>query len=237
MAKQEENTKVQIQEFDINQFKNETLSVFEKYKKIISIVGIAVAIIVGGTLFYFIGYLGPKEKKASEEIFLAETYFGRDSFQLALTGRNLTGQQGNFTGLLDVIKKYGATKAGNRAYFLAGAALLQTGKFEESIKYLKKFSSADGLMQAQAYAMLGDAKSELNKFPEALEHYLKAANHFPNDVTSPIHIRKAALLLAEKLGKPAEALKQLNRIKTEFPKANNFLMNDVEKDIARLSVK
>jgi Tfp pilus assembly protein PilO len=65
MAKQEETAKVQIQEFDINQFKNETLSVFEKYKKIISIVGIALAVVVGGIMFYFIGYLGPKEKKAS----------------------------------------------------------------------------------------------------------------------------------------------------------------------------
>jgi len=237
MAKQEETAKVQIQEFDINQFKNETLSVFEKYKKIISIVGISLAVVVGGLLFYFVGYLGPKEKKASEDLFAAEMYFGRDSFQLALTGRNLTGQQGNFMGLLDVIKKHGSTKAGNRAYFLAGAALLQTGKFEEAIKYLNKFSSADGLIQAQAYAMLGDAKSELNKFPEALDHYLKAAKHFPNDVTTPIHLRKAALLQAEKLGKPAEALKHLNSIKTDFPKANPMIINDVDKDIARLSVK
>jgi tetratricopeptide (TPR) repeat protein len=237
MAKQEETAKVQIQEFDIDQFKNGTISLFEKYKKIITIVGVSLAVIIGGILYYYIGYLGPKEKKASEDLFLAEQYFGSDSFQLALTGRNLTGQQGNFTGLLDVIKKHGSTTSGNRACFMAGAALLHTGKFEDAAKYLTQFSSSDALMQSQAYGMLGDAKSELNKFPEALDFYLKAANHYPNDVTTPIQLRKAALLLGEKMGKPAEALKHLNRIKTEFPKANRLLTIDVEKDIARYSIK
>jgi hypothetical protein len=39
------------------------------------------------------------------------------------------------------------------------------------------------------------------------------------------------------MSKPAEALKHLNRIKTEFPKANRLLTIDVEKDIARYSIK
>jgi tetratricopeptide (TPR) repeat protein len=237
MAKQEETAKVEIQEFDINKFKNDTVSVFEKYKKLIMIVGLSLTVIIGGILFYYIGYLGPKEKKASEEIFMAEQYFSRDSFQLALTGRNLVGQQGNFIGLLDIAKKYGSTKSGNRANFLAGASLLQTGKYKESLSYLNKFSTGDAVMQAQAYSMIGDANAELQNFPEALKYYLKAANHTSNDVTTPVHLRKAALVLGEQMKKPEEALKHLNRIKTEFPKAYNLLMIDVDKDIARYSVK
>jgi tetratricopeptide (TPR) repeat protein len=235
MAKQQEPTKVQVQEFDIDAFKNNAISTFEKYKKIIYGLLVGLVLLIGGLYVYFFMYMGPREKRAEEEIFRAEYYFGVDSFSLALSGRNQPGQQGNFTGLLDFITEFKGTSAAKRASFMAGAALLHTGKYQDAVKYLSSFSSKDKLIQAQAYGMLGDAKSELNEMDEALKYYLKAADHYPNDLTSPIQLRKAALLYSDVKKNNAEALKLLERIKKEYPKTAERIY--VDKDIARLGGK
>ncbi len=232
---QQEPTKVQIEEFDVDAFKNKALGTFEKYKNIIYGALLLLVVVIGGLYAYFFMYQGPREKRAGEEIFRAEFFFSVDSFSLALAGRNLPGQQGNFTGLLDFIKEYGGTSAGKRAYFMAGAALLHTGKFEDAVKYLNNYSGKDPLMQAQVYGMIGDAKSELNDMDAAYKFYLQAADHYPNDVTSPIHLRKAALLQSDVKKNNAEAVKLLQRLKKDYPQAASRLA--VEKDIVRLGGK
>jgi tetratricopeptide (TPR) repeat protein len=236
MANQEQETgKIKIEEFDVDAFRNQASGIFEKYKNIVYGVSLGLVLLVGGLYAYFFLYKGPLEKKAEEEIFRAESFFSVDSFELALKGRNLPGQQGNFTGLLDFVNQYGGTSAGSRAYFMAGASLLNTGKYEDAIKFLEKYSGSDPLIQAQVYGMLGDAKSELTKTDEALKLYLKAADHFPNKATSPLHLRKAALLLSDVKKNNAEAIKLLERIKKEYPQAAQSLF--VDKDLVRLGGK
>lgn len=232
---QQEPTKVQIEEFDVDAFRQQAVSTFEKYKNIVYGALLLLVIVVGGLWAYFYMYKGPREKKAEEEIFRAEYLVSIDSFKLALDGRNLPGQQGNFMGLLDFIKEYGGTAAGSRAYFLAGASLLHLGKFEDANTYLKSYSGGDPLMQAQVYGMLGDVKSELNDVDAAYKYYLQAADHYPNEATSPIHLRKAALLLADLKKNNAEAVKLLERLRKDYPKAAQVLA--IDKDIVRLGGK
>ena len=87
---------------------------FEKNAKIISIVfgaAVVVALLLLAThRFYTI----PHETKAKEQIFTAEQYFEKDSFNLALNG------DGNYPGFLDIIDNYGRTSAGNLAKYYAG---------------------------------------------------------------------------------------------------------------------
>jgi tetratricopeptide (TPR) repeat protein len=233
--KEQETEKIKIEEFDVDSFKNQATGLFEKYKNIIYGVLLGIVLLVGGLYAYFVLYKAPLEKKAEEEIFRAEYFFSLDSFDLALKGRNLPGQQGNFTGLLDFIPQYGGTYAGSRAYFMAGAALLHTGKYEESVKFLDGYSGSEPLIQSQVYAMQADAKSELNKIDEAFNLYMKAANHYPNKATSPVNLRKAALLMSDLKKNNAEALKIFEKIKKEYPQAAQRL--SVDKDIARLGGK
>ena len=235
-SQQQQNpSKIQLDEFDIEDFRNKATNFFERNSKIIYGVLAVLVIGLGGLYVYFNMFKGPKEKRAEEEIFRSEFYFSQDSFNLALTGRNLPGQQGNFIGLLDFIKEYSGTAAGKRATFMAGAALLQTGKYQEAVKYLESFSCSDKLMQAQAYAMLGDAKSELNQMDEAYKLYIKAADYYPNKATSPVNLRKAALLQSDMKKNNAEAIKLFERIKKEYPEAAERLA--VDKDIVRLGGK
>ena len=84
----------------------------------------------------YIFYWAPKQhKKAELAIYKAEQYFAKDSLQLALNG------DGTCDGLLTIIDKYSLTKTADRACFMAGVCFLKDGKYDEAIKYLKKYSA------------------------------------------------------------------------------------------------
>ena len=81
-------------------------------KKITYVVGAVVAVIA----LYF-GYqnmyLAPLEEDAQTEMFMAELYFQKDSFSLALNGDE------QYEGFLSIADDYGLTKAGNLANYYA----------------------------------------------------------------------------------------------------------------------
>src|SRR5690606_37910371 len=107
--------------------------------------------------------------------------------------------------------------------YSAGMAYLNLGKYKEAIQYLEKFNSEDLMLKATSLGAIGDAFSELNQPNEALEYYLKAANHNKNDFTTPRFSYKAGLM-ALQLGKKEEALKLFTLVKEEYrssPEAMN----------------
>ena len=55
-----------------------------------------------------------KENEAKAQMWMAEQYFERDSFNLALNG------DGNYLGFLDIIEEYGITKSANLANYYYG---------------------------------------------------------------------------------------------------------------------
>ncbi|MFN5913615.1 MAG: hypothetical protein ACK43J_04410, partial [Chitinophagaceae bacterium] len=97
------------------------------YGKKLSIGIVALVVLVGGYWAYGYFVQGPQEKKASEEIFMAESYFRKDSFNLALNGNAGT------PGFLKVISKYDGTKTANLARLYAGECYLQLGEFQKAI--------------------------------------------------------------------------------------------------------
>lgn len=234
MAKQKEPARTEIEEFDLDEFRDNAVGTFEKYKNLIY-GGILLIVLIGGGFYvYSQMYMGPRKENANNEIYRAQRYFEIDSFQLALNGRELPGQQGNFMGFLDIIQEYGGTPAANSAHYYAGASLLHIGKFDEAIKYLKAYKGKDGLTQAAAYSMMADAKSELKETDAAIKMYVKAADHYPNPATSPIYLRKAGLL-SEVEGKAEEALKYYERVEKEYPQTAQTM--NISKDIVRVGGK
>ena len=126
----------------------ETLSKTEQYiednqKSLTIIVGAIVAVIA-----LFIGYqnlyLAPIEKDAQAEMFMAELYFQKDSFNLAING------DGNYLGFIDIADEYSGTKAATLANYYAGLSYLNTGDFESTIEYLDNFSSDDIILSSLA---------------------------------------------------------------------------------------
>ncbi|MCD6347155.1 MAG: tetratricopeptide repeat protein [Bacteroidales bacterium] len=185
----------------------------EDNSKLFTYFALGLIVIVGG----FIGtkklIIAPKEDEAQSQMFMAEQYFEKDSFNLALNG------DGNYLGFLDIIQDYKITKSANLAKYYAGISYLHLGQNEDAIDYLKTFKSKDEIMAPIAVGAIGDAYSELDNDDEAVKHYIKAAQMRNNELTSPIYYMKAGETL-EKQGNYQEALKNYQKIKDDYPDSN-----------------
>jgi tetratricopeptide (TPR) repeat protein len=199
---------------------------FENNAKIISIVfgaAVAIALLLLAThRFYTI----PQENKAKEQIFTAEQYFEKDSFNLAING------DGNYPGFLDIIDDYGRTPAGNLARYYTGVSYLHLGKFQEAIDYLEDFSTDDLLLGPVAKGALGDAYAESGNKEKAVKLYVEAAEFNPNSFTSPIYYLKAGKMY-EVLGNREKALAVYQIIKDKYAESNEG--RTIDKYIARLN--
>jgi tetratricopeptide (TPR) repeat protein len=187
--------------------------------------------IVGGIVVVAAAFLGlnkfilqPREDEAQSQMFMAENYFEKDSFNLAING------DGNYLGFLDIIDDYGMTKSAKLAKYYTGVSYLRLGEYQEAINYLGKFKTDDILLASVKEGSMGDAYSELGDDKKALQHYINATSASDNNFTTPIYLMKAAAIY-ENQGEPAKALEFYNRIKNEYPDTNEG--QNVEKYIAR----
>ena len=161
-------------------------------------------------------------------MFMAENFFAKDSFNLALNG------EGDVLGFLDIIEKYGSTPSGNLANYYAGLCYLYNGDYNNAIKYLEKFSSDDLVFNSLAKSNIGDAYMQLGDYKKAADYYKKAANEDTNELTAPIILMKAGLAF-EKANDYKSALTMYERIEKEFTSSMEF--RDIEKYITRTKEK
>jgi TolA-binding protein len=175
-------------------------------------------IVVGGVValiaafFGYRYYVSSQDEAAQSALSTAVFAFESDSLNKALKG------VGGNPGLLSVADEYGATPSGNLAHFYAGAALLKQGKYDEAIEHLKSFSSSDLLVQARAYALLGDAYSDKGTFDEAVGYYKKAAEYKPNAFFTPGYLVKLAIA-QEKAKQTKEAVETYTSLIEKYPQA------------------
>lgn len=222
---------------------NEEISVgqnpIERYQKPLIIVASALLVITLGYVGFNRLYLEPQQKVAAGEMFMAEKYFAKDSFELALMGLP-TGQLA-FAGFEDVASDYSMTDAGNMAHYYAGICHLHMGSnskvqaekenhFEEAITYLKKFSSESDVLGPLSLGGIGDAFSELGKYAEAAPYYEKAANASMNEYTAPVYLKKAGIIY-EETGQFDKAVAAYKKIKDEYPESE--VGTSIDKYISR----
>lgn len=200
----------------------------EKNQKMIINVIIILMVLVGAYFSYNRFIVVPKANEAANQIFMAQNYFEKDSFNLALNG------DGNNPGFIEITEKYGSTPSGNLANYYAGLSYLYTGEYENAIKYLKKFSADDLLLGNMAIANIGDAYMQLGNFKQAKDYYKKAAASKVNDFSTPLFLMKKGLA-AEKAGDFKEALETYEEIETDFPAAPEA--RDIEKYIERVRIQ
>ncbi len=212
----------------VEQALSRTERAIEDNQKPLTIIVIAIIVLIGGFLGVKKFILGPKEKEAQAQIFMAESYFEKDSFNLALNG------DGNYLGVLDIIDNYKITKTAKLAHYYAGISYLRLGQFEEAIDNLQKFKSKDNMIIPIASGAIGDAYAELEDFDKAIEYYLKAANKADNIFLTPIYLQKAGELL-EQQNKKSKALSLYQRIKVDYPDSNES--RQIDKYIARAKLK
>lgn len=176
----------------------------EKNKMLVFSIGGVIALLIVG-FFGYRYYLNNQNDEAQKEMFQAVYWFEADSLDLAING------DGNNYGLIDIVEDYGSTKAGNLANFYLGATYYKKGEHETSVDYLESFSSDDLLIQARAYALLGDNYMELGNYSYAADNYAKAADYKSNKEFTPIYLMKQALAYekANEIEKAKKCYKQV----------------------------
>ena len=214
---------------ELQQEQISTENFFKKNQKSLTYALVAAIVLIGGFFGYTELYQKPREAKAADAMFMVEKYFANDSSNFVLNG------DGQNKGVLYIIKEFSGTKAANLAKYYAGISYFRMNDFNKSIDYLKDFSTDAKQIQAVAYGTLGDAYSSLNKVDEAVSHYKKAGEYFPEDeaISSEYLFRAAAFL--ELNNKTDEAIEIYTKIKNEYPKSEKGIMAD--KYINRLKIQ
>lgn len=209
----------------------------EKYQKPLGIAGAVLIVLALGYVGFTRLYLEPQQKEAASQIFKAEQYFAKDSFNVALTGNS------DFAGFAEIASSYGLTEVGNMANYYAGICCLHIGNttkdsiqavtyFEDALSYLKKFDTDSEIIGPMSLGAAGDASSELGDYEGAAKFYEKAANASTNEYTSPMYLQKAGLAY-EELGDNAKAKAVFEAIKEKYP--DSQIGKKIDKFIARVS--
>ncbi len=231
MAKKETKKKIQEADKRLENFEEaltRTELFIENYQKQLTIGVLAIVIVVVGFVFFKKMIIAPKQQEALSQMFMAEKYFERDSFRLALNG------DGNNPGFLDIINEYKMTKAANLAKYYAGISYLHLGQYNDAIASLKAFKSKDLMLSVVAVGAIGDAYMQLNDKQTAAKYYLEAAKKGETDFITPIYLLKAGEVL-EDLGDLDKALKCYEEIRDTYSKSREG--QNIEKYITRVELR
>tara|TARA_B100001142_G_scaffold329370_1_gene392454 strand:- start:555 stop:1232 length:678 start_codon:yes stop_codon:yes gene_type:complete len=197
--------------------------IIDNQKSIVTIIGIAVGLIVLLKAYQNF-YIKPLEQEAQTEMYMAELYFQKDSFNLALNG------DGQYVGFIDISDDYSLTKVGKLANYYAGICYLRIGDYENAIEYLENFSSNDIILSSLALGCIGDAYMQLGEKGNAIDAYENAIDNSKNEFTAPRYMMKLAMIF-ESDGNFKDALEIYKTIKTEFKDSKEA--SGIEKFIAR----
>jgi tetratricopeptide (TPR) repeat protein len=156
--------------------------------------------------------LKPKNMEAAASMYMAERYFERDSFNLALNG------YGTFPGFLDIMDEYSITKSAKLAEYYAGVCYKELGDYASAVDYLSGFNTRDMMVGSAAQSSLGDAYTGLGDYDKAARVYLDAADQYENSFTTPILLKKAGIVY-EELGELEKALEVYERISSDYPES------------------
>lgn len=193
---------------------------------------LAVIVIVLGIFAFNKFYKAPKEEKAQIAMYKAQEYFSANEFQKALDGINEVGNQS--LGFIQVIEKYGSTKAGNLARYYAGICYKNTGEYDKAISFLNDFTTEDFLLQSITQVAIGDSYFAKENFKEASVAYKKATEINPNEYSTPISMIRLGFAY-EKLKDYSKALDTYKEIKTKYPRSEQS--QGIDKFIARVQMQ
>lgn len=190
---------------------------------LIGILAVVLLIIAGNRYI-----LKPRNAEAADSMYMAERFFERDSFNIALYG------YGTYPGFLDIIDDYSITKSAKLAKYYTGICYKEIGDFEAAEDYLSKFKTRDKLVAAAALSALGDVYAEMQEYDKASKAYMSAVDQHENSFTSPIILKKAGIVY-EAAGDLESALEVYKRISKDYPTSAEG--REIKKYIGRVEGK
>lgn len=173
--------------------------------------GIGIVLVIGLIIGYFV-YSHQQEQEAQNLLGIAEESFMQGNYETALYG-----DEDQFTlGFAQIADNYSRTNAGNLANYYAAVSEYEMGNYDEAHMHIQNFDVPDGIMGVAPISLHATILSELNRFEEAGEMFIKAADWNENNSTTPYNLLEAASAFRE-AGDTERALQQINRILDEYP--------------------
>lgn len=199
----------------------------ENQKSLTFIVAAVLALIV----IYFAYqkfYLAPREIEASNKMYVAQDFWEKKNWDKAING------DAGYPGFAKIVDEYSNTKAANLAYYYLGVAYLNKGEFKKAAENFTNYRGDDVIIASEALGSTGDAYVELKDFDKATTFYKKAVDKGNNSFTSPMYLKKLALVY-ENQKNYNDALDAYQKIKTDFPESNEA--TNIDKYIARVQAQ
>lgn len=193
----------------------QTENFFEKHSKMV-VVAIIVIFALATAIFGYKKLVSePRMNKAQEMLYQAQYRFEQQNadYALALNGDEVA------PGFVDVVEQYGNTPAGNLANLYAAACSLRLGDYDAAQKYINNYSDVDGIpgdiINAMAAGIKGEIAVEKKDYAAAATLFEQAAKMSENEFTTPMYLRKAAVVYKE-LGQVEKAKELYQIIKDSY---------------------
>lgn len=196
--------------------------------KVVIITGVAIVLVLGLGIGYYY-YEQQQDAKAEQLMTNAEKYLRESDYQKALNGDTQ-----NFTvGFSQIVKKYGSTSAGNLARYYAAVCEVNLNHYQKALDYIQDYEVPDGILGVGPISLHAIILSNLGKYKEAGDYYVKAAHWEDNDNTTPYNLIAAAnaYLKAEDLNNAQQAVTEvLNKygntpFQTQAMKLDGYIQN------------
>lgn len=213
---------------NLNDTKAGFVAKLQKNKKLLSIIGVAVAVVVVGILAYTFLIKKPAVNKQNEAIAKVD----KVAFdQVSVGGFESLGD----SAIVAYYKKVaeGGYDAGNRAKLMSAIGLYKQGNYDEAIKYLQDYDVQDKIIGPVALSLLGDCYVNTDKLNDAIEAYNKAVDKSDkNPYLTPVFMVKLAHIYhyQKKYGDEAA---QYEEIVAKYPQYLNATYFNIEKDLER----
>lgn len=209
---------------------NTTSNFFEKYRKPLMALGVALVVGVGGYFAYDAMVATPREQEASNALWKAQYHMSIDSIDWALNGHE------DAPGFQSVIDNYEGTDAAELAHYGAAICFRSKGDFGNALAHFKEVNVDDQGISVYVLGNIGDMNVELGQLDEAVKYFEKAAaqskSNGTRDALSGDYLLKAARVYIEQgnkdkaketLEKAMEGIDNRSATYTEAEKMLNFL--------------
>ncbi|WP_289188821.1 tetratricopeptide repeat protein [Xylanibacter rodentium] len=192
----------------------------QKNMKVLSIIGIVIALIVVAVIVYIFLVKKPAVNKQNNAIAQADR-------EMLMTGNDSIA-----TAMYQKVAE-GSYDAANRAKLMAAIGLYNDGKYDEAIKYLKDYSAGDAIIGPAALSLLGDCYVNTDKLDDAIAAYKKAISKSgDNEYYTPLFMVKLAHIYHEQK-KYADEADIYQQIVDKYPAYLQNSYFNIEKDLER----
>lgn len=192
------------------------------------IAAIAAFVIIVAAVFLYYRIQSNSEVEAAELLSTAFPLYESKQYELALNG----DVANNITGLIEISQNFGSTPSGTIASYLAGYALLQSGKAEEAKTYFDNVSSDNPYLNAAAIAGAATYHEEQKDYAKAGSLYENAASKANNKLLSSRYLHLAGINYAL-AGNTGDALDCFEELKEKYKETSYG--KDADKYIALYS--